>query len=132
MKKQKPLKLTREIRGRLLIEMDRYLEDCRPPPEAEGKKGNAGRLPTTAGFCRFLGCGQEELERLSRKDPVLYDRIRTVLEDELLNFAPSPTLLNAYMKQRLGYGEAAERGTAEASCGQMKLIFEHNIEEDGA
>ena len=132
MKKQKPMKLTSEICNRLLHELECYLEECRPPPDGGTKKNASGRLPTVAGFCRFLGCGQGELEQLERKDPVLYDRIRTALEDELLNYAPSPTLLNAYLKQRLGYGEATDRGATEAPCGQMRLVFEHNIEEDGA
>ena len=132
MKKQKSLKMTRELRSKLQYELDQYLEECRPPPEEGGKKGAVGRLPTLAGFSRFLGCTQRELMRLEGKDPMLYDHILTVLEDELLNFAPSPTLLNAYLKQRIGYGEVGERASAEASCGQMKLIFEHNIEEDGA
>lgn len=132
MRRQKPIRLTSRLRKRLPNALEQYLETCRPPPEAQIKKGSPGRLPTMAGFCRFIGCGQAELERLEREDPTLYDRIRTVLEDELLNHSPSPTLLNAYMKRRLAYGEKKEANETEAACGQMRLIFEHDIEEDGA
>lgn len=110
-----------------------YVESCRPPPDAEPKRGaSGGTLPTLAGFCRFLGISQGAIARLGEENPDVTDRILTTLEDELLNFAPSPTLLNSYMKKRLGYGEERPRETKETSCGQLRLVFEHDIEEDGA
>ena len=54
----------------------------------------------------------------------------TVLEDEALNAELSPTVLTAYLKKRLGYGEKSE-ATTSAECGQLRLVFEHDILEDG-
>jgi len=130
---RKPDLTNSTVQRRLPRLLKRYVESCRPPPDAEGKRGShQGALPTLAGFCRFLGIGQRTLERLEDESPDVLDLIRTTLEDELLNHSPSPTLLNAYMKKRLGYGEERVRETSEASCGQVRLIFEHDIEEDGA
>ena len=108
-----------------------YVESCRPPPDADPKK-NVGKLPNLAGFCRFLGCGIAEFERLRDYDPVLADHIRTALEDELLSVATSPTLLCLYLKRRLGYGTEEENPSKEISAGEVRLIFDHDIEEDGA
>ncbi|MBQ8311183.1 MAG: hypothetical protein IJX80_09260 [Clostridia bacterium] len=116
----------------LLRSLQSYVEECRSPPETDGKHGASHKaLPTLAGFCRFLGIGIRELERLEEKNPEVLDCIRTVLEDELLNHSPSPTLLNSYMKRRLGYSEERARETSETECGKLHLIFEHDIEEDG-
>ena len=50
------------------------------------------------------------------------------MEDEVLNSARSPALLNAYLKERLGYGEKSNADTTE----QVLLpVFEHDILEDG-
>ena len=55
-----------------------------------------------------------------------------ILEDETLNAALSPTLLSAYLKRRLGYADkAAKTEQNETECGLMRLVFEHDIEEDG-
>ena len=55
-----------------------------------------------------------------------------MMEDEALNHTAliSPTVMNAYLKRRLGYAEKAESG-ASAACGELQVIFEHDITEDG-
>ncbi len=114
---------------RLLALLEEYIKACRPPPEADSKKTN-GRFANLAGFCRFLGCGISHLQKLCSEVPRLYDLICTTLEDELLICFPSPSLLAYYLKKRLGYDEKEE--SSSASCGQMRLVFEHDILEDGA
>ena len=74
--------------------------------------------------------GLEEIEALRRRSPEVWGRICALLEDEALNSDLSPTLLSAYLKRRLGYGEKSEH--IDADCGQMTLVFEHDIAEDGA
>ncbi len=131
MSKKRVTRFSAKDRRELLAKLQAYLESCRPPPESDAKK-NAGRLPNLAGFCRFLGRTLADLEELAHTSPVLYGRISAILEDELLNFSPSPTLLSLYLKKRLGYLEENDAGERETACGQVRLIFEHDIEEDGA
>ena len=114
---------------RLLALLEEYVGACRPPPEADTKK-TGGKFANLAGFCRFLGCGISYLQKLCSDAPRLYDLICTTLEDELLISSPSPSLLSYYLKKRLGYDEKEE--TSSASCGEMRLVFEHDILEDGA
>ena len=113
---------------RLLALLEEYVGACRPPPEADTKKAG-GKFANLAGFCRFLGCGISYLQKLCSDAPRLYDLIFTTLEDELLISSPSPSLLSYYLKKRLGYDEKEE--TSSASCGEMRLVFEHDILEDG-
>lgn len=116
-------------RRKLLTLLETYLATCRPPPEADAKKGG-GKLANLAGFCRFLGCGISQLQALTAQAPQVYDLVCTTLEDELLTASPSPSLLAYYLKKRLGYEPGVqESGTA---CGEIQLVFEHNILEDGA
>ena len=118
--------------GRLLRKLKEYLLSCRPPPDADAKKKPCG-FPNLAGFCRFLGCGVSSLDELRAAYPEQYELVCATLEDEALNFSPSPTVLTAYLKQRLGYGEKPESvPSGSAECGQLQLIFEHDITEDGA
>ena len=111
----------------LCAKLKKYLKSCRPPPDADPKK-NPGRLPNLAGLCAFLGCGLGDVQEMKRLFPRVYDHLCAVLEDEALNFAHSPTLLNAYLKERLGYGEKSEEENVE---GLLQPIFEHDILEDG-
>ena len=131
---QKPMTLERAAEsGRLRNYLKRYLRECRPPSGDEGKKGG-GRLPNLAGFCRWLGCGVSEIETLRLSHPEAADWLNAVMEDEALNNGAgvSPTLLTAYLKRRLGYAsEKAEAGTL-TECGEMRVVFEHDIGEDGA
>ena len=43
----------------------------------------------------------------------------------------SPTVVSAYLKHRLGYGEKSE-AVSSADAGEIRLIFDHDISEDGA
>lgn len=117
--------------GRLARKLREYISSCRPPPDADSKK-NLGRFPNLAGFCRHLGCGLIASEELRVTHPTQYDFVCAVLEDEALNFSPSPTVTAAYLKQRLGYGEKPDAAAAATECGSLQLIFEHDIAEDGA
>ena len=118
-------------RGRLKGYLSRYLSSCRPPPDADPKRALA-RFPNVAGFCRFLGCGIAEFEAFRLSHPTEADYICTVLEDEALNTqALSPTLSSAYLKRRLGYAEKGEP-ISQMTCGEVHVVFEHDITEDGA
>ena len=84
------------------------------------------------GFCRALGCGPAAFAQLEEAYPELADWLSAVFEDEVLCASPSPTLLTAYLKRRLGYAEKPRvEEESEAECGLMRLVFEHDIEEDG-
>lgn len=117
--------------GRLLGRLEAYVKSCRPT-EAESKKA-VGAFPNLAGFCRFLRCGMSAMEALRVACPTVHDYVCTVLEDEALRFSLSPTVMSAYLKQRLGLGEKpTESGARSTDCGQLRLVFEHDIMEDGA
>lgn len=111
--------------------LESYLADCAPSTD-EGKK-QAQKIPNLAGFCRSAGCGVRAFAQFTDTYPELADYISAVLEDEALTLSPSPTLLTAYLKRRLGYADKSkvEESETETNCGLMRLIFEHDIEEDG-
>lgn len=54
-----------------------------------------------------------------------------LFEDEALNSDKNATVLNTYIKERLKFGEKKEGGAA-LPVGDIKVIFEHDIAEDGA
>ena len=87
------------IRGgrSLLNAFNLYVENC----EANDA------FPNLAGFCRYCRIGEDGLARLRRRYPAACDFIMTALEDEALNADKSASLVTAYLKRRLGYGEAA-------------------------
>ena len=72
------------------------------------------------------------MELLQKPNPELYDRICTVLEDEALNSDLSASVLTAYLKQRIWREEPSAEKSAVTSGGQLRLVFEHNILEDGS
>ena len=110
--------------------LEEYLKSCQSKDEHEKKSYK--QLPNLAGFCRAVGCGTAAFSQLEESYPEIADWICAVLEDEVLSFSPSPTLLSAYLKRRLGYTEKPRTETeSEAECGLMRLVFEHDIEEDG-
>ena len=117
--------------GRLWEYLDAYLERCRESSK-DAKRGSGG-FPNLAGFCRYLGCGLQEAEAFRSSYPAEADRINTVLEDEAFNNGGqlSPTLLSAYLKHRLGYGDKSE-AVSGTDCGEVRVVFEHDISEDGA
>ena len=128
----KPISLEKAVTGgKLNAYLKRYLKSCRTATDSDSKKVG-GRFPNLAGFCRWLGCGISEVEALRQSHPSDADRLAAVMEDEALNTALlSPTVVSAYLKRRLGYGERSEPTTG-ADCGEMRIIFEHDIFEDGA
>ena len=54
-----------------------------------------------------------------------------LFEDEALNSDRNATVLNAYIKERLNFGEKKEGG-ATLPVGNVQLVFEHDLKEDGA
>ena len=55
-----------------------------------------------------------------------------MFEDEALNSGLSATLISAYLKKHLGYGDKAETASKSSmELEQIKLVFEHDIYEDG-
>ena len=131
MNEAKPTLLEESAARGLLPELlSQYLESCRLPPDAPPKKTERV-FPNLAGFCRFLGCGTTSADTLRTTHPELADRICAVLEDEALNASVSPTVLSAYLKRRLGYADKPDPPGSAADCGQLRLIFEHDILEDG-
>ncbi len=107
-----------------------YLEECHTL-SADASKRKSDSFPNLAGFCRYIGCGMTALEGLRLSNPTVYDYICAIFEDEALNAEISPTILTAYLKRRLGYAEKGE-ASAVADCGEVRLIFEHDVLEDGA
>ncbi|MBE6600602.1 MAG: hypothetical protein E7640_05340 [Ruminococcaceae bacterium] len=115
-------------RGKNLQSMtEDYINFCREP---SGTAKSSARFPNLAGFCRQFGLRHDDLLRLKKERPDLYDHLLFVLEDEALNFSVSSTLTAAYLKHRLGYGDREET-VSVANGGEMRLIFEHDIEKDG-
>ena len=54
-----------------------------------------------------------------------------IFEDEALNSDKNATILNTYIKERLNFGEKKEGG-ATLPVGNVQLVFEHDMSEDGA
>jgi len=113
--------------GALPKKIKKYLTSCRPPPDSDPKK-DSGRLPTLAGFCSSLGCGLQAAAELEQEYPLEFDYLCAVLEDEALNSGRSSTIVNAYLKERLGYGDKSDSG---AEGEPLQLVFAHDILEDG-
>jgi hypothetical protein len=78
----------------------------------------------------MLGVGVSTLKKVQGRWPEQYSAMLALFEDEALNSDRSATLLNAYFKERLEFGEKNEGG-ASLGVGDVRLIFEHDIEEDG-
>jgi len=111
---------------------EQYVADCRLHPigmggETKGAKVTP-RFPNAAGFCRFLHCGTDSLDALREEAPGEYAKLQAIFEDEALNSFCSPTLLAAYLKQRLYYGKDQKE---LPDGGGMQICFEHDIWEDG-
>ena len=112
--------------GQLKKRIGQYLKSCR----AEEKKNC--RFPNLAGFCRWMGCGMDAVDQLRLTHPADADYLAAVMEDEALNSPVlSPTVVGAYQKRRLAYGEKAAPPSSLADCGEVRLVFEHDIAEDG-
>ena len=113
-----------------------YLSYCQK--ESDEHKGDAAdkkasrktknRFPNVAGFCRYFNIGSNEYDILAAKYPGQFDRLMAIFEDEAFNSEVSPTLLSAYLKKRLGYEKS---NAGEIYDGELKIVFEHDILEDG-
>lgn len=114
-------------RDAIIAAVAEYISLCRS--EVTGKSKT--RFPNFAGFCRYLGVGVEALEDVFKGYPDSYGVLCAVFEDEALNSELSPTVVTAYLKQRLGYGEKQEQVTASCELPELKLVFDHDIFEDG-
>ena len=132
MKKQNPVVRLRKIcvSKELLSYAEDYVNSCRAT-ENDGKR-TAGddRFPNLAGFARMLGVSMSTLKKVETRYPEQYGAILALFEDEALNSCKSPTVLSAYLKERLDFGEKKEGG-APVKAGDVRLIFEHDIMEDG-
>lgn len=123
--------------GNLLFLAEQYVNSCNRDTDKEEKgdakkqKKKSGRFPNVAGFCRFLGIGESEYSRLSKKYPEEFEKLSCVLEDEALNSEISPSLLGVYLKRRLGYDDTARTEKKDVDVGQLRLVFEHDIISDG-
>ena len=108
---------------------EEYINFCRAPSDTA--KRSVSRFPNIAGFCRYFDITETELQRLKKEHSEAYESLSLIFEDEALSFGASPTLLAAYLKRRLGYGERAENPSSDIDGGEVRLIFEHDIEKDG-
>ena len=96
---------------------------------AQGRRGYEW-FPNLAGFARMLGVSVSTLKKVNANWPEQYGTMLAILEDEALNAEKSATILNSYLKEHLGFGEKRE-GDVALPVGNVKLIFEHDISEDG-
>lgn len=120
--------------GEIYLLLEEYIRSCYESYETleedskrSAKKGKR-RFPNAAGFCRYCKIGEGEYDSLAEKYPLEFERIQAVFEDEALNSEVSPTLLNAYMKKWIGYEKSPKTQVCD---GQLKIIFDHDIMEDG-
>lgn len=74
--------------------------------------------------------GVSHIKSIESKWPEIYNALLAIFEDEALNSDKNATILNAYIKERLNFGEKKEGG-ATLPVGDVRLVFEHDIEEDG-
>lgn len=118
----------------LLPLAEQYVRECMGEEGARpsGKKRDAtGRFPNLAGFCRTLCTGLFWIEALRCEYPEQYGALCALFEDEALNSSQSATVISAYMKEHLGFGEGKKESEGACVSGDIKLIFEHDIYEDG-
>ena len=120
--------------GEIYLLLEEYVRSCYESYETleedskrSAKKGKR-RFPNAAGFCRYCKIGEGEYETLAEKYPLEFERMQAVFEDEALNSEVSPTVLSAYMKKWVGYEKSPKTQVCD---GQLKIIFDHDIMEDG-
>ena len=108
---------------------ERYILFCRNG--TDGQKKHL-RFPNIAGFCRFFGINSDQLDYMKEKYPDSYSALCLIFEDEAYNAEISATVLSAYLKKRLGYGDREDSPDSSVNVpGPLKLIFEHDIKSDG-
>ena len=121
--------------GLLYKLLEDYIISCAETSDtagnSEASKGGRKlkkRFPNAAGFCRYCGIGETEYDCLAAKYPAEFQRIQAVFEDEALNSEVSPTILTAYLKKWIGYDKSPK---GQVCDGQIKIVFDHDIMEDG-
>ncbi len=117
--------------GSIIEKAERYVSDCL---EHGQQMGDRALFPNLAGFGRAMGIGLGELQRLGDQYPAVYDAILAVLEDGALNAERIPgksaLLAMTYFRRRLGY-EQPRGEVKDESAKQVRVVFDHNIGEDG-
>ena len=121
-------------RGELIPLAEEYIRNCKLSGDIEARGSGKGRsqerFPNIAGFARTLGVGVSNIKNIESKWPELYGALLALFEDEALNSDKNATVLNAYIKERLNFGEKKEGG-ATLPVGDVRLVFDHDIGEDG-
>lgn len=107
--------------------VERYILSCRSDAASSKRRE---RFPNISGFCRFCGIGFSELSEIKKRYPERYSSICSVFEDEALNSELSPTVLSSYLKNHLDFSEDGA-SLSEVNAGELRLIFEHDVEKDG-
>ena len=117
--------------GSIIERAERYVSECL---EHGHVMGDRALFPNLAGFGRAMGIGLSELQRLGDQYPAVYDAILAVLEDGALNAERIPgksaLLAMTYFRRRLGY-EPPRGEVKEESAKQVRVVFDHDIAEDG-
>ena len=121
-------------KGEIVPLAEEYVKNCKSNVNVIESKGGrekrVERFPNLAGFARSLGVGVSDIKNIEAKWPGYYGALLAIFEDEALNSDKNATILNAYIKERLNFGEKKESG-ATLPMGDVQLVFEHDIEEDG-
>ena len=109
-----------------------YIKECKVQSAEQRAQGYKGyeKFPNLAGFARRLNVGVSTLKKIESKWPQQYGLLLALFEDEALNSDKSATILNAYMKEHFGFGEKKE-GDAVLPVGDVRVLFEHDLSEDG-
>lgn len=117
--------------GSIIEQAEQYVSGCL---EHGQQLGDRALFPNLAGFGRAMGIGLGELQRLGGQYPAVYDAILAVLEDGALNAERIPgksaLLAMTYFRRRLGYEQPKTEPKPECAK-EVRVLFDHDIEEDG-
>ena len=117
-------------RGELVSLAEEYISSCISEGISSDKKA-AKRFPNIAGFARILGIGVLDFHLVEQNWPEQYGAMLALFEDEALNSDKNATVLNTYIKERLKFGDKKECSST-LPVGDIKVVFEHDVSEDGA
>lgn len=133
MKSKNPITELKRIcrKGELNCLAEQYIHSCICVDGEQESKRSFKRFPNIAGFARVLGIGVGDFIIVEQGWPEQYGAMLALFEDEALNSDKNATVLNTYIKERLKLGEKKEGG-ATLPVGDVKIVFEHDIAEDGA
>ena len=111
-----------------MARVNEYIARC-AAEEIGGKR--TGRFPNLAGFCRDIGMGLDAFGRAMDAYPETYGLLCAIFEDEALNSPLSGTVVSAYLKRRLGYGDKGAEERTLCETPELSISFDHDIFEDG-